>query len=312
MDDVQTVIKIFAEAAFANQAEQFYVRSGDDTHIDFNLLGAAETHEFALLNYAQQLGLGFRADAGDFIEENGALVGDFEETFFGSDSASERALDVPEELRLQKIDGNRAGIYGHKGFVRARRGRMDGLGDQFFAGAALAADENRGTRWSDLRDEVEQRQHLLALADDAGKIEALFERALELHVFFAQAAGLHSLRHLREEFVVGPGLGDVVHGAALEGSAGHVNRAVSGDKDDGQIRIAAADFLQQIEAVTVWKAYIEQQQIERAFFELGQARFAGSGAGDTIAFAGEQELQALAYFRFVVDHKDRALMHGLL
>jgi len=41
-----------------------------------------EAHEFAFLNHAQELGLGFVADGGDFVEENGALIGNFEETFF--------------------------------------------------------------------------------------------------------------------------------------------------------------------------------------------------------------------------------------
>jgi len=82
MNDVQAMVKIFAEAAFADEREQFHVGSGDDADVDLDLLGATETHEFALLNYAQKLGLRFRADGGDFVEEDGALIGDFKETFF--------------------------------------------------------------------------------------------------------------------------------------------------------------------------------------------------------------------------------------
>src|SRR5882757_4587911 len=98
MDDVQAMVKIFAEAAFADEREQLHVGSGDDADVDLDLLGATEAHEFALLNYAKKLGLCFRADGGDFVEEDGALIGDFEETFFGGNGASKSAFDMAEEL----------------------------------------------------------------------------------------------------------------------------------------------------------------------------------------------------------------------
>ena len=71
---------------------------------------------------------------------------------------------------------------------------MDGLGDQFLAGAALAGDQHRRARRRDLRDQVEHRQHLFALADDVRKVVALLESALELDVFFAQPAAFDGQR----------------------------------------------------------------------------------------------------------------------
>src|SRR5258708_35935852 len=122
MNDVQAMVKIFAEAAFADEREQFHVGSGDDADVDLDLLGATETHEFALLNYAQKLGLRFRADGGDFVEEDGSLIGYFEETFFGGNGTRKSAFDMAEELRLEQINGNGAGVDGHECLVRARGG----------------------------------------------------------------------------------------------------------------------------------------------------------------------------------------------
>src|SRR4029077_12509148 len=147
VNDIQAMVKIFAEAAFTNEGEEFHVGSGDDADIDFNLLGAAETHEFALLNYAEELGLSLRANGGDFVEKYGALIGDFEESFFGGHGAGESTLHVTEQLRLEEIDRNGTSVDGHEGFIRACGGGVDGLGDQFLAGAALTADQNCGTRW---------------------------------------------------------------------------------------------------------------------------------------------------------------------
>src|SRR5712664_556683 len=158
VDDVQAMIQIFAEAPFAYEHQQFHVGGGDDAHINLNLFRAAQAHEFALLNNAKELGLRFRANGGDFVEENRALVGDFEETFLGSHGAGERALDVAEKLRLEKVDRNGTGVDRHEGLVRACRCGVDGLGDELLAGAAFAADEHSGTRWRDLRNKVQQRQ----------------------------------------------------------------------------------------------------------------------------------------------------------
>src|SRR5216683_2401079 len=213
VNDVEAVIEIFSEAAFADKGEEVHVGGGDDADVDFNLLSAAEAHEFALLNDAEKLGLRFRTDGGDFVEEDRALIGDFEKAFFGSHGAGERTLDVTEKLRLEEIDRDGAGVNGDERFVRTGRGGVDGLGDEFLPSATLPADEHGGARGRDLGDEL----------------------------------------------VVGPRLGDVIHGAAFEGGTSHIDGAVSGDEHNGKMGIAAADFLQQIQAVAVGKADVQQQ-----------------------------------------------------
>src|ERR1700756_3802216 len=120
------------------------------------------------------------------------------------------------------------------------------------------------------------------------------------------------LRDLREQLIVGPGLGDVIQCATFESGPRHIEGAVSGDEYYGKTGIATADLFQEIETVAVWKTDVEKQQVKGALLQPGQTGLTGFRAGDAIAFAGEQEFEALAYFRFVVDHQDRALMHGLL
>ena len=145
-DHVQAMEKIFAEAAFATSLVQIFVGGGEDADVHFDGFGAAEAHEFALLNHAQQLGLGFRADGGDFVEENRALIGDFEEALLGGDGAGESAFHVAEKLRFEQVHGNGAGVDGDESFIGARGGGVDGFGDDFFAGAAFAGDQNGGAR----------------------------------------------------------------------------------------------------------------------------------------------------------------------
>ena len=74
----------------------------------------------------------------------------------------------------------------------------------------------------------------------------MLEGALELDVFIAQTAAFDGERNLRDEFVVGPRLGDVVLRAAFECRASHINRTKGGDEDDGELRIAAANFAEEL------------------------------------------------------------------
>ena len=80
-DDVEAVEEIFAEAAVADFLAQVDVGGGEDADVDLNLLNAAEVHEAAVLQDAQDLGLRVHAHGGDFVEEERAAVGDFEEAF---------------------------------------------------------------------------------------------------------------------------------------------------------------------------------------------------------------------------------------
>src|SRR5258708_32514487 len=122
VNDVEAVIEIFSEAAFADKGEEVHVGGGDDADVDFNLLSAAEAHEFALLNDAEKLGLRFRTDGGDFVAEDRALIGDFEKAFFGSPGAGGRTLGGTDERRLAGIDRDRAGVHWSEHFVPTRRG----------------------------------------------------------------------------------------------------------------------------------------------------------------------------------------------
>ena len=143
-DDVEAVEEVFAEVAVAHRLAQVDVGGGDDAHVHLNLLNAAQVHEAAVLQHAQNLGLGVHAHGGDFVQEERAAVGDFEEALLGGDGRGERALDVAEERGLEQLRGHGAGVDGDEGLVFARRVGVDGLGDELLAGAAFALNQNRG------------------------------------------------------------------------------------------------------------------------------------------------------------------------
>src|SRR5205085_8069833 len=95
---------------------------------------------------------------------------------------------------------------------------MDSLGDQLFAGTALALNQYSGAAGRNLRDQVENLQHGFALADDILEVIALLQGALQLLVFFFSAAAAYGSAHVRQQLLVVPGLLDKVGGAVLHGA----------------------------------------------------------------------------------------------
>ena len=66
-------------------------------------LGAADRHEHALLQDAQELHLERGRHVADLVHEEGAAVGDREEAGLVGDRAGERAAAVTEELALEEV-----------------------------------------------------------------------------------------------------------------------------------------------------------------------------------------------------------------
>lgn len=118
-DDVEAVEQVLAEFALAHGLAEIDVGGGDDADVDLDFLDAAEVHEAAILQNAQDFRLRVHTHGGDFIEEERAAVGDFEETLFGGDGGSERAFDMPEQRRFEQVGGHRAGVDRNKRLVFA-------------------------------------------------------------------------------------------------------------------------------------------------------------------------------------------------
>ena len=111
-DDVQPVEQVLAEPALLHHLPQVDVGGGDDADVDLDRLHAAEAHELALLDHAQQLGLRLERDVADLVEEDAALVGEVEQALLRVDGAGERALHVAEERRLEQVRRQVAGVDG--------------------------------------------------------------------------------------------------------------------------------------------------------------------------------------------------------
>ena len=84
-NDIQPVVQVFPEGAFAHHLLEVPVGGGDEANIDGDRFRVANRGDHHLLEDAQQLGLNGRADVGHLVQEQGSSVSHLEQTFFGLD-----------------------------------------------------------------------------------------------------------------------------------------------------------------------------------------------------------------------------------
>ncbi len=265
-----------------------------------------EVHEAAVLQHAQNLGLRVHAHGRDLVEKERAAVGNFKQALLGRDRRSKRAFHVAEQRGLEQFRRHGAGVDGHEGFVAARRIRMDGLGNDLLARAALALNQNRRAAGRDLRHEVEDAQHAFALAHDVLEAVALLEGALELKIFFFGAVAGDGRANVGKQFLVIPGLLDKVFRACANSLDDVVNGAVGGDHDDRQLGLAFLELRQQLDAALAGQRQIEKHEIEAFAIEELQSLLAVAGGLHNIVLETEKHLQRLTDAGLVVDHEDRS------
>ena len=126
----------------------------------------ADAVETPLLGHAEQLGLQRRGHVGDFIQEDGAVVGHLEAANPLRHRAGEGAFLVPEELAFEQglRDGGAVDLDQRAG--RARAPGVDDIGQHFLAHAAFAGDQDAALGGGNQRRVVEDGLHERALGHD--------------------------------------------------------------------------------------------------------------------------------------------------
>ena len=114
---------------------------------------------------AQQLHLDVLVEFAEFVEEQGAAVGDLEEALVVAVGAGERPLLVAEQLALDEVLRQRPAVDRDERHVGPLALRVERAGDDFLAGAGLAGDQHAAVGRADAVDELLHGQHRRAAAD---------------------------------------------------------------------------------------------------------------------------------------------------
>ncbi len=158
-----------------------------------------------------------------------------------SGRARERARLGAEQLGLEEVVGEGAGVHPHERLVLATRRGLHDLGELLLAGAVGAGDQDGHVGAGDLHGEGDHAVHRLARVDEAPQVVGLLELGACLArggpqraVLAGEPGELVEVLHRREQLVVVPRLLEVVGRALLHERDGGLERAPGGEQHDGQ------------------------------------------------------------------------------
>ena len=111
---VEAEEQVLTEAAFLALLVQVGVGGGEQPHVHLARLRRTDTFQLARLQHAQQFGLLAQRHVGDLVQEERAMVGQFETANAIGPCVGESALHVAEDLTLKGAFGQRAGVHGNE------------------------------------------------------------------------------------------------------------------------------------------------------------------------------------------------------
>ncbi len=296
----QAVEEVLAKAPGGDVVGQAPVGGGDDPGVDRDRLRAPQPLHRALLERAQQLGLGRRRELGDLVEEQRAAAGRLEAAGAGGDRAGVGALLDPEQLRFEQRLGHRRAVDRDERPARPRAVVVDRPRDQLLAGARLAQQQHGHVARRDPPDQLEHALHRRAAADDPLAVGP--RAAGEAARAAAPAARDRGPQRLDQRRRVERLLHVVERARAHRGDR---PRAAAVRRDDDRRRRPAPhrQLLEQRRAVAVGQAQVEQHRVDRLAGQrrarLGQRR----GLAHREAVVAQQVAQRLARRGVVLDQQ---------
>src|SRR5258705_8581436 len=134
---IQPVKQVLTETASRDRRGQVTICGCDEAYLHKDRLGAADALEFPLLQDAQECDLRIGQELADFIEEEGAAVGQFEASKPTLHRTGKGALLMAEQFRGDQRRCESRTIHAHERPARWRRAFVKGAGDGLLARALL-------------------------------------------------------------------------------------------------------------------------------------------------------------------------------
>ncbi len=100
-NDVQAIKEVLAKEPLRHLRAQIAVRRRDHAHVELDDSRTSEPAMPTLLKRAQQFGLQVHRKFRYLVEEQGASISQFHQTWFGMRGAGERPFFVTEQFRLE-------------------------------------------------------------------------------------------------------------------------------------------------------------------------------------------------------------------
>lgn len=141
-EEVKPVEEILAEVALPDEVAEGDEGGGDEADIDLAVAIAAEAADAAVLDGGEDFGLKGEREAGNFVEEEGAAGGGFEEAHALGAGIGKGSLFVAEQFGFGHGFGEGGAIDFDKVGGGAGSVLVEPAGEGGFAGAGFALDED--------------------------------------------------------------------------------------------------------------------------------------------------------------------------
>ena len=139
---------------------------------------------------------------------------------------------------------------------------MDGIRDDFFAGAAFPDNQDRRIGGSHQFDLLQDFTHFFVLAENPFETETPFQFFAERSILILQFQQLHQTLHDQQQLIHGKGLRNIVVRTHFHRFDGSLHRSVSGDDNDAGARRHFFASLQHLQAIQTRKAKIGDDDVE--------------------------------------------------
>jgi hypothetical protein len=205
------------------------------------------------------------AELAELVEEEGAAAGLLEGAGPARHCTCEGAFDVAEELGLDEVAGDGGAVEDDEGGLAARALLVDGLGDELFACAGAACDEQGDVCGGDALELAEDLTHEEAASDEVA--EAVLAGDADLDLVFGGLEADAGIADDEGGAGCEPGLCDA--GIADAGAilAGEVAEAVAGCVDlDGAVAARDGGV---VEDEVVVEPGAEEDAVEAEFDLIG-------------------------------------------
>src|ERR1017187_10538797 len=264
IEDIEAIEEVAAQLAALHRLLRVLVGGRDDAHVNRGFGLAAQAAELAVFEDAEQLGLGGGRHLADLVEQQRALLGEFEAAGAALDGPGECAFLVAEDLALDQRLRDGGAVDRDEWLQAAGAEVVQAAGCEFLAGAALAGDQDRDVGGCDALDHLEDRLHRRRRADQRAEnagVAGLAAGNFEFDVRVRLALTVGVLQDGAEAHGV-DGLGDVVVRTQAHRLDGGLDGALRGEHDHHHARLQLLDAGEQLHAVHAW--HLQVREIGRA------------------------------------------------
>ncbi len=255
---IDAEVQVFAQLALAERRIEVDVGRADQPEVRLNHAAAAHRAELAVLQHAKQLDLQAGRHLADFVQQQGAAVGQLHQTGLVGHRAGERAALVAEQLGFDQLARQRRAVDLDERAFLPLTVLVNGARHELFARAVLAVDQHAGVGRRHRFDEVEQLPHLVAARDDVREARVVAQLFFQPLVFGRELELLGGLVEHDEQHVGVDRLLDEAEGAGLHRLDRLRHAAVAGDHDDLRLRAGLLEIAQQVDAVGIGQHQVHQ------------------------------------------------------